>query len=402
MTSCLHLAVVPSQGTPASKHPMKHPPLSAAFAVAALSLCATSPQAAADTRADGSPSPSPRRADGHRAPVDPGIPAYDPAPPLTGDLYIGGGFAFTVVDQWVAIFQRAHPSVRVHTAIWGSTAAFGELVEGVTQVCLLTREFMPFESDFLDMKADNRAKGPGRFGVAVATGGYTSDQPECVPSMVMLVNKDNPIRGLTLAQLDAIFSRTRKRGYKEVTTWGDLGLTGDWADKTIHVYHPRMPDGVPNFFRVYVMQYGEFKDTNQSLYDHPGILRTDRYAITMGNRGVGNAREQRDPNAKTVALAYTEAGPYTTGSFEDVLHRTYPLSRLIYLYAGTPPGSPIDPLAKEFIRVALSHEGQWEVARTTLMPLPASVVRESLATLEQNPAKGPGIGSTEKTRASIP
>lgn len=326
--------------------------------------------------------PAPRRPDGHRAPVDPAIPAYDPAPPLRGDLYIGGGFEFTIVDQWVAIFQRAHPNVRVHTAIWGSTAAFGELVEGVTQVCLVTREFLPFESDFLDMKANNRGKGPGRLGVAVATGGYTSDLVECVPSAVVLVNHDNPITGLTVAQIDAIFSKTRNRGYKEVNTWGDLGLTGEWADKPVHVYIAKMPDGVPNFLRIHIMQEGQFKDTNQSLYDNPGILRKDRYAITFGNRGSGNAREDRDPRAKIVPIAATDAGPFTTGSFEDVLHRTYPLSRLIYLYVGTPPGTPLDPLAKEFIRVALSHEGQWEVARTPLMPLPASYIRESLKKLE--------------------
>lgn len=329
---------------------------------------------------------APMRPDGHCVKVDPDIPAYDPAPPLTGDLYIGGGMVYTLVDQWVTIFQKAHPSVRIHTAVWGSTSAFGQMVQGIStsQVSVLTREFMPFEEEFLDMKANNRSKGPGRLGVAVASGGYNSDIPECVPSAVVLVNKDNPIKGLTVAQLDAIFSKTRNRGYKEVKTWGDLGLTGDWADKPVHVYMPKMPDGVPNFLRIYPMQYGEFKDSILSLYDNPGILAKDPYALVYSNRGRGNAREQRDPSARIVPLAQTESGPYSTGTFEEIASRSYPLSRLIYLYLNSPPGTPPDPVAKEFIRVALSYEGQWEVARTPFLPLPASVVKASLDTLEHS------------------
>lgn len=339
-------------------------------------------------------SPAPRRADGFRAPVSPDIAAYDPDPPLKGDLYIGGGFTFTLLEQWAAILERAHPNVKVHIVGYGSTAAFGEMVEGVTQVCLLTREFLPFEEEFMQIKMQTIR----RLGIEVATGGYSSDRPECVPSEVIMVNKDNPIKGLTVAQLDAIFSQTRKRGYKEdITTWGQLGLSGDWADKPVHVYAPKMPDGVPNFFIIHVMQGGTFKDSNLSLYDNPGALRKDRYAIALGNRGKGSPPsrshplgEDRDPEAKIVPLAKTDAGPFTTGSFEDVLNRTYPLSRLIYLYTAIPDGKKIDPLAKEFIRVALSHEGQWEVARTDLMPLPAKIVVNSLKKLEDaDKAKGP-------------
>ena len=327
---------------------------------------------------------APQRPDGQKVLVDPDIPAYDPAPPLTGDLYIGGGMVYTLVDQWLTIFQRTHPSVRVHTAVWGSTSAFGQMVQGVStsQVSVLTREFMPFEEEFLDMKANNRAKGPGRLGVAVASGGYTSAISECVPSAVVLVHKDNPIKGLTVAQLDAIFSKTRNRELKAITKWGDVGLTGEWADKPIHVYMPKMPDGVPNFLRVYAMQYGEFKDSILSLYDNPGILRKDPYALVYSNRGKGNAREDRDPAAKIVALAQTDAGPFSTGTFEEVASRTYPLTRLIYLYLNSPPGTPPDPVAKEFIRVALSREGQLEVARTAFLPLPAADVRDSTEKLE--------------------
>lgn len=328
----------------------------------------------------GFPSAAPQRPDGQRTPVDPGIAGYDPVPPLTGDLYIGGGFAQTLLEQWAAIFERAHPNVRVHVAGWGSTSAFGELIEGVAKVTLLTREFMPFERDFL-----REHMGIDQIGIPVATGGYSSVLPECIPSEVILVNKDNPVKGITVPQLDAIFSKTRNAGYKEdITRWGQLGVTGEWADKPIHVYLPKMPDGVPNFLQINIMKDGEFKDTNMSLYDHPGATAVDRYALVLGNRGPGSSPdrghgpENRDPNARIVPLAYTDAGPFTAGSFDDVRTRAYPLSRFIYLYLRVTPKSPPDPLAKEFVRVALSQEGQREVARTCMMPLPEKYVQSSL------------------------
>jgi phosphate transport system substrate-binding protein len=163
-----------------------------------------------------------------------------------------------------------------------------------------------------------------------------------------------------------------------------LCVTGEWADKPIHVYLPKMPDGVPNFLKIYIMQNGEFKDTVLSLYDYPGATGVDRYALVVGNRGPGagldraHPAEMRDPQAKSVPLAYTEAGPFSIGSFDDVRTRMYPLSRFIYLYLRVTPNIPVDPLAKEFVRVALSQEGQREVARTCLMPLPEKYVQASM------------------------
>lgn len=329
---------------------------------------------------------APQRPDGQRTPVDAAIPAYDPVPPLTGELYIGGGFHATLLEQWAAIFQRAHPNVRVHLAAHGSTSAFGQLVEGVTPVVLLTREFMPFELDFMQAKL-----GMDQLSIPVATGGYSSETKACVPSQVILVHQDNPIKGLSLKQLDAIFSKTRKRGGPDITRWGQLGLTGEWADKPINVYHPEMPDGVPNGFLVDVLQGGEFRDTNKSLYHNPSATKNDRYAIALGNRGPGSPvsralrpAEERDPNARLVPLSYSDSGPFAAGSFDDVRTRAYPLIRTIHLVLRRIPNKPVDPLAKEFVRVALSQEGQYEVARTCFMPLPSGMINDASATLEKN------------------
>jgi phosphate transport system substrate-binding protein len=331
-------------------------------------------------------SASPQRPDGQRTPVDPAIVDYDPSPPLTGVLNIGGGYAPTpILEGWAALFKRAHPAVTVNIGNWGSTTAFGALTEERTQVCLLSREFMQFETDFMDSKRTHKDYPPGRLGVIVATGGYSSDIDESVPSMVVFIHKDNPLlkytKGLTLAQLDAIFSSTRKRGGKPVTTWGDLGVRGDWADKPIHVCQYPMIDGIPNAFKIRVMQGGEYKETNLSIFKNRKISQTDPYFIMFGNRGHHQQHEDRDPAAQMVPLAETEAGPYSLGTFDEVRTRTYPLVRNVYLFVTTPPGMAVDPLAREYIRVALSQEGQREVARSAFMPLSAAMVNASLAVI---------------------
>ena len=329
---------------------------------------------------------SPKRADGNQVTVDPSIPAYDPAPPMTGDLHIVGGLSRppgsataagpattdTLVELWVEIFKRAHPSVRVHTSLYASANAAGALSEQSAQLGVTARELMPYE-----LYAFQHA--PFKL-VAIPVAGGAYNTREVISSQVVIVNKDNPIQKLTLAQLDAIFSKTRKRGYKEdITRWGQLGLGGEWADKPIHLYSNYQPNGIPYFFSVRVLEGGEFKHMLREQDDQDTIIRRleeDKYGISFVNRNYVR------PSVKTVALGETESGPFSTGSFEEVLNQTYPLSRVIYMYVARYPGKPIDPLAKEFIRAVLSQEGQQAVARTLYLPIPFTIVRESLKEVE--------------------
>jgi phosphate transport system substrate-binding protein len=338
--------------------------------------------ALAETQTDSGP----LRSDGRRVTVDPNIPAYDAAPPLTGDLHIVGGLSRppgsataagpattdTLVELWVEIFKRAHPSVRVHTSLYASANAAGALAEqsaqlGVTARELLPHELFPFQHAAFKLIA-----------VPVAGGAYNTR--EVISSQVVIVNKDNPLQRLTLAQLDAIFSKTRKRGYKEdITRWGQLGLTGAWSDEPIHLHSNYQPNGIPYFFALRALDGGEFKDTLSEQEDQDAVIlrvEEDRYAIAFVNRNYARS------GTRIVALGETESGPFSVGSFEEVLNQTYPLSRVIYLYVNRYPGKPIDPLAKEFIRAALSQEGQQAVARTLYLPFPLAKVRESLGKLE--------------------
>jgi phosphate transport system substrate-binding protein len=326
------------------------------------------------------------RPDGRRVTVDPQIPAYLPAPPLTGDLHIVGGLSRppgsataagpattdTLVELWIEIFKAAHPSVRVHTALYASGIAAGALVEQSAQLGVAARELMPEELFAFKNK-------PFKL-LPVPVAGGTYDTTGVTPSQVVIVNKANPLRQLTLAQLDAVFSRSRKRGFQEdVTRWGQLGLSGDWADKPIHIYSLFQPNGIPYFFLLRVLNDGQFKDTLLEQPTQEAVAQRvdeDPYAIAFLNRNYVR------PTSKLVALAETDAGPFSTGTFEEVANGTYPLSRVIYMFATRYPGKPLDPLAKEFLRAVLSQEGQQAAARSVYLPLSLAAVRDSLSKIE--------------------
>ena len=333
-------------------------------------------------RPEGNRPVSQQRADGHSITVDPDIPAYVPGPPLSGDLHLvgGGGIGIeveTLMAAWGAIFQKAHPLVRIHLAIYTSGCAPSALAEERAEVGIMTRDVWPFEYTLFRNKKYKLLE--------IVTAGAAYDAFGFSKRQCIYVHKDNPIGKLTLPEVDAIFSKTRKRGYKAVATWGDLGLTGEWADKPIHLYgNIAQPDGNPYYFQLRVLQGGDWKDGLAPLRE-PTAMAADKYAIGFGpanHAGGRSAAGMWQPgelvDAKAVALSESEAEPAYDDSFENVLHRTYPLSRYTSLFVNQYPDKPLDPLAAEFVRVALSQEGQQAVARTIFLPLPANVVRDSL------------------------
>ncbi|MDB6169062.1 MAG: pstS [Verrucomicrobia bacterium] len=343
---------------------------------------------------------SPQRIDGKTVNVDQDLASYEPAPPLTGVLRIvGAGGTYmpsrceSLCDLWIQLFRAYHPSVQVQTAYYSTPSAPMALCEGTAQVGLMTREAMPSELYIFRNKVFKPMLVP------VGGGSYTCD--EGTPSVDIIVHRSNPLKQLTMPQLDAIYSKTRKRGYgEEIRTWGQLGLTGEWADKPIHVYGLQPPDGITNYIEQRILDGGEFREG--ILEQHavglgaPGQKKgmdaiaervgEDPYGIGYGNRWNVTGTQEADapvlPNIRVVALGESEKGPYSSGTFEDVASGVYPLSRVIYLAVNKTPGKPIDPLAKEFLRAVLSKEGQEAVARTVYLPLVSAKVRASLDKIE--------------------
>jgi phosphate transport system substrate-binding protein len=201
--------------------------------------------------------------------------------------------------------------------------------------------------------------------------------------IAVYVNKDNPLAELTLEQVDAIFSKTRKGGYKEdVTTWGQLGLTGEWANKPISTYGRNSASGTYGFFKEVALFKGDYKD---SVKEQPGSasvvqgVSEDKFAI--GYSGIGYTTS----NVKAIKLARKAGDPFYAESYENVLSGKYPLARYLYVYVSIDPfksaDEKISPLTREFLKFAISREGQEVVVKDGYFPIPAKVSAEELRRL---------------------
>lgn len=204
-------------------------------------------------------------------------------------------------------------------------------------------------------------------------------------AVAVYVNQDNPVTQLTLGQVDAMFSATRKRGHPAINEWGQLGLDGDWAQAPIHLYgRDQRSTGTLPFFKQVVMQGGEFK---KDITPEPGsasivvAVGKDRQAIGYGSIGFQTSA------VKAVPLAETPASAAVAPSVEAVMQGQYPLSRPLYLYVNKDPKDGWEPKILEFLRFINSREGQETVARSGVYPLSSEQVGRNLAMIENRSFK---------------
>jgi phosphate transport system substrate-binding protein len=204
-----------------------------------------------------------------------------------------------------------------------------------------------------------------------------------VDALAVFVNKDNPIKSLTFEQLDAVFSKNRLRGHKEVKTWGDLGLKGEWAGKPISLYGRNSASGTYAYFKKNVLKKGDYKD---EVKEQPGSaamvqsVTVDRYAI--GYSGIGYAT----PGVRAVPLAAgTGQKPYEATA-DNAYSGDYPLARFLYVYLNKAPNKDADPLVREFIKLVLSKEGQQIVLKDGYFPITAELASDERAKLKKQSA----------------
>jgi phosphate transport system substrate-binding protein len=294
--------------------------------------------------------------------VDPGLPGYQRTSGVSGSLSsVGSDTMNNMMALWAETYRKFYPSVKVQIEGKGSSTAPPALISGTSQFGPMSRAMKSTEIDQFEAKY-----------------GYKpTELKTSYDALAVYVNKDNPIEKLTLAQVEAIFSKSRKRGYKEsITTWGQLGLTGDWANRPISLYGRNSASGTYGFFKEHTLKNGDYKDT---VKEQPGSasvvqgITEDRFGI--GYSGIG----YRTSGVKAVALAETDKGPFSNGSYEDVTSGKYPLWRFLFLYANKAPGRPLDPLVGEFAKLIFSKEGQEAVVKDGYMPLPASIAAAELA-----------------------
>ena len=351
------------------------------------------------------------------------IPPYKPEYKVEGGLRVAGSELKGNVDLLVEGFKKFHPGVVVTTNFMTSSeGALGMMFSGASDVAPMGDDAkipdqMPFYNTFRYVPTE----------ISIATGGY--DQRGTLFAWAIIVNKDNPIAKLSMDQLDRIFGSERSGGWEvgasadnnllftgkyargpeaNIRKWGQLGLTGDWADKEIQTYGYVAPGFATNFQRL-VMHWSvkwnpnfrEYVEAKEATNDAAGMavasqrmyeaLEKDKYGIGWGalmhvNGTCVNPDGTKCPGyrgLKVIALSKTPDGPAVPLTSDNVKNRSYPLTRDAYIYVNKPPGRAMDPKVREFIRFVLSREGQEIIQKAGIYtPIPASYIREQLKKLD--------------------
>jgi phosphate transport system substrate-binding protein len=296
--------------------------------------------------------------------VDSAIPEYKAAQGVSGSIKsIGSDTMNNEMTLWAESFKALYPDVKISIEAKGSGTAPPALIAGTSNFGPMSRE----------MKADEVDKFTRAFGYA------PTQLPTSIDMLAVYVNKDNPIKGLTFQQLDAIFSKTRKGGAtQDIRTWGDLGLTGEWASQPIAIYGRNSASGTNAYFKEHALFNGDYKDEVKEQAGSSSVVQavgSDRYAI--GYSGIG----YKTSGVRAVPVA-AKGGPCVDDDPENVISGKYPLSRFLYIYVNKAPNKPLDPMVAEFVKYVLSKEGQSVVVKDGFLPLKAAMVQEEDAKLK--------------------
>jgi phosphate transport system substrate-binding protein len=293
--------------------------------------------------------------------IDPKLAEYKPVSGVSGNIKsVGSDTMNNMMALWGEGFKTFYPNVNIEIEGKGSSTAPPALIEG-------TATFGPMSRPMKDTEIDEFEK---KFGYKPTELGTAVDM------LAVYVHKDNPIAGLSLEQVDAIFSKTRKGGFeKDIVTWGDVGLTGDWASKPISLYGRNSASGTYGYFKEHALFKGDYKD---SVKEQPGSssvvqgVASDMYGI--GYSGIG----YKTADVKAVALTVKTGDPFVAAEPEFAYTGEYPMARYLYLYANVDPNAALDPLRAEFIKYVFSKQGQQDVVKDGYFPVTANVADKNL------------------------
>jgi phosphate transport system substrate-binding protein len=296
--------------------------------------------------------------------VDPALAPYRPVSGISGNLNsIGSDTLNNLMTFWAEGFRKVYPNVNIQVEGKGSATAPPALIEGTAQLGPMSR---PMKAEEEEAFAKKHGYKPTQIGVAI-------------DALAVFVHRDNPIHGLTLQQIDCMFSKTRKSGYREVTVWGQVGLEGPWENLPLSLYGRNSASGTYAFFKEHALFKGDFKDT---VKEQPGSaavvngVAKDRAGV--GYSGIGYLTSE----VRAVPLAAKSTEPLAEPSFQNALSGKYPLGRVLYIYINKKPNEPLQPLVAEFLKYVLSREGQEIVVKDGYGPLPAKMVSQQLEVLK--------------------
>lgn len=296
---------------------------------------------------------------------DPGLPEYTRVSGISGNLNsVGSDTLNNLMLLWAEAFRQVYPNVNIQVQGAGSSTAPAALIDGTAQLGPMSRAMTNSELDRFEQRYGYR---PTEIKVAI-------------DALAVFVNRENPIEGLSLPEIDAIYSNTYRLGHAPIRTWGELGLTGDWASRPISLYGRNSVSGTYGYFKNVALGGGDYDGSRYQ--EQPGSstviqsVSADRYGI--GYSGIAYATS----GVRALPIAREDGGELYEPTPENCLSGKYPLARFLYIYVNKNPREPMDPLTFEFIRFVLSRQGQGAVVRNGFFPIPAKAAEAELAQLK--------------------
>ena len=295
--------------------------------------------------------------------VDPNLPDYKAVKGVSGSIKsVGSDTLNNLMALWAEGFKKYYPNVTVEIEGKGSSTAPPALIAGTSNLAPMSRSMKDGEID----------EFVGKFGYKPTA------LPTSIDMLAVYVHKDNPIKGMSFAQVDAVFSKTRKMGHSEnITNWRQLGMSGRFSNLPVSVYGRNSASGTYGFFKEHVLGKGDYKD---SVKEQPGSSAVVQGVATdlggIGYSGIG----YKTADVRVVPLAKSGSS-YIPAEAQYAYSGEYPLARFLYIYVNYKPGSNMDPLRSEFAKFIFSKQGQEVVVKDGFLPVTAKIAGEALSSI---------------------
>ncbi len=297
------------------------------------------------------------------AALDSKLPSYAKASGVSGNVSsVGSDTLNNLMTLWAEEFKKLYPNVNIQIQGAGSSTAPPALTEGTANFGPMSREMKSEELQAFERKHGYK---PTAIGVAI-------------DALAVFVNKDNPIKGLTLKQVDGIFSSTQRCGGENMQRWGDLGVVSDLAGKPFALYGRNSVSGTYGYFKENALCKGDFKN---GVNEQPGSASVVQSVATsldaIGYSGIG----YKTSSVKAVPLS-KDGVTFIEADEKNSLSGKYPLARSLFVYVNKAPNKPLRPLELEFMKMVLSKQGQQVVLKDGYIPLPSEMATQQLAKLQ--------------------
>lgn len=293
--------------------------------------------------------------------LDANLKAYKPVSGVAGSVSsVGSDTLNNLMTLWAEGFKKAYPNVTIQIQGKGSATAPPALIEGTAQIGPMSRPMKAEEIDAFEKKF-----------------GYKPTEVQvAIDALAVFAHKDNPLKGITMKQIDGIFSSTRKLGGDDITDWGKLGLDA-WKGRKISLYGRNSASGTYGFFQEHALAKGDFRPTVKEQPGSSAVVQGvggDLYA--MGYSGIG----YKTSAVRALPVAGDD-GKFHEATYDNALSGDYPLARFLLVYVNKKPGQALDPVTLQFLTYVLSKDGQAVVEKDGYYPLPAEVAGEVLQKL---------------------